>query len=96
MTLKAAWITPLRPGGPYTLTLESAEVGPGQQLNVHEHTFPLTPVDAPKRHTVALTALDEADLDMLRRLLDTAQEPSGYGYERTTVRKDEDQPGDFE
>lgn len=92
MTLKAAWITPLGPRGPYTLTLESAEIGPGHQLNIHEHTFPITPIDSPKRHTIALSSLNDGDLDLLRRLLDCSAGTVG-GYEQAKVQLDE--PDDF-
>ena len=90
MTLKAAWITPAGPRGPFTLTLESAEVGPGHQLPVREMVFPETPVDAPKRHTVLLSALTVEDLDLIGRLIETARTIDGRTYEQTTVRLEED------
>lgn len=69
MTLKAAWITPLGPRGPFTLTLESEGIEGPDRLPVHEMVFPETPADAPKRHTVALAAMTEEDLDLLSELL---------------------------
>ena len=89
MTLKAAWITPLGPRGPFTLTLESAEVGPGHQLPVREMVFPETPADAPKRHTVALPCLTSDDLRLLQQLLADSLQPTGR-YEQATVKLEED------
>lgn len=92
MTLKAAWITPMGKRGPYTLTLESAELGPGHQLPVKERVFPETPADASKRHVVLLQCLDADDLDMLERLIHESRSPGGQTFELATVRMDEDQP----
>lgn len=89
MTLKAAWITPTGPRGPFTLTLESAEVGPGHQLPVREMVFPETPADAPKRHTVALPCLTTADLDLLRALLDSSLGAGGYEQARALAEEDD-------
>ena len=92
MTLKAAWITPLGPRGPFTLTLESAEVGPGQRLPVREMVFPETPADAPKRHTVALPCLTTDDLDLLERLIQESRSPDGRTFEQATAKIDGEGP----
>ena len=89
MTLKAAWITPLGPRGPFTLTLESDGVEGPDRLPVHEMVFPETPADAPKRHTVALSCLNTDDLRLLQQLLADSLQPTGR-YEQAVVKLEED------